>query len=197
MVHLGARDPSSALLEAAAAAGDADRVRALLAQGARPIPAAAYAAIVAAASEVLGALLDAGLSPRGGDDWGAPFLFTAAAAGHPALHAFLDDPDRTDPRSKSWPLHELKVGHGEILWTLLDRGAIPNVRHVRVPNEPGTGLTPLMVAAAFGNTPGVDVLVARGADMRAVDLHGRNARDWAEKFAHRAIMDRFRALGRH
>jgi len=196
MVDPGAREQSAVLLEAAAANGDIAAVQALLAQGATPTPTAAYYAIVAASSECFTAVLDAGVDPRAVDGWGVPLLMAAAAAGHPALHTFLADPEHTDPTQKGWPEHSLKVGHGEILWLLLDRGANPNIRHTPLDGSPGAGLTPLMVAAAFGNTPGVDVLVARGADMRAVDLSARNARHWAERFGHRAIMDRMRALAK-
>jgi ankyrin repeat protein len=55
---------------------------------------------------------------------------------------------------------------------LLDVHANPNV-------AAPTGETPLMMAAGYGYTPIVRLLLARGANPRQVDKRGESALDWA------------------
>jgi hypothetical protein len=47
------------------------------------------------------------------------------------------------------------------------------------PNRAANGETPLMMAAGYGYTPIVRLLLARGADPRIRDLDGETAVDWA------------------
>ncbi len=183
-------------LERALEGGDAARVNALLSQGAEPTPIALCRAIGTGLASCVKSLLDCGADPCAPDTYGVAPVYFAAGGGHPAVAAFLADPERTDPTSPLWPDHETQVGHGEVLWLLLDRGADPNVRYAPRGDPEAAGLTPLMIAAAFGYVSGIDVLIARGAQVDVHDWAGRTARDWAEKLKHKAAMERFRSFGR-
>jgi uncharacterized protein len=182
------RARGSSALEKAAAAADAAGVRALLESGSPVTAKALVSAVRTGVPDTVCALLDAGADPSARDPRGIAPLFVAAAAGHPALYAFLADPERADVSAP----HQPRIGYGEILWMLLDRGADANMSCPSHRAPTGPGITPLMAAAVFGNTAAVDVLVARGAEPRARDAIGRTARDWAEAQGHRAIMTRLK-----
>lgn len=183
-------------LEQAAAAGDLARAKELLARGAPPGPDALCLAVASGSAALVEALLDAGANPNAPDTRGAAPVFVAAAGGHPALHAFLADPDHTDLRAKSWPDHAPAFSHGEIMWMLIARGAAANVRHAPEARQTASGTTAVMVAAAFGHVAALDVLIANHADPRATDYAGRNARDFAERFQQKAAMERLRPFAR-
>ncbi|MFO0569646.1 MAG: ankyrin repeat domain-containing protein [Polyangiaceae bacterium] len=197
-MNSAAHDPASpeAALELAAVNGDRDAVVKLLAAGTRAAPEVLVHAITAGRAEIVDLLLDAGADPNALDEHGVAPVFVAAAFGHPAVHAFLADPDRTDIRAPGWPAHTLEVGHGEIIWTLMARGVDPNARYSPSERHTVRGVSVLMVAAAFGNTGAIDVLVARGADPRATDYAGRTARDFAEHFGQKPAMERLRTFVR-
>jgi ankyrin repeat protein len=183
-----------AALIRAVESGDGVRTRALIGQGAFVGPETLAAAIRAGHSEIVGVLLDAGADPRAADAHGVMPIFVAAAAGHPALREFLADPDRADP--SRWPPHAITFAHGEILWMLLDRGAAANARIAPRATPTAPGLTPLMVAAAFGHTAAVDILIARGGNPRALDAAGRTAKDWADRMGQRATSERLKSFGK-
>lgn len=190
------RGSLAAALEEAAGAADLGRAKELIGAGALVTPNALCLAIASGSNELTSALLDAGADPNAPDTSGVAPIFVAAAAGHPAVHAFLADPDHTDIRAPTWPAHAPSVGHGEIMWTLLARGAAPNARYTPHTRQTAAGTTPLMVAAAFGHTAALDVLVARNVNPRETDWAGRNARDWAERFAQKSAMERLRQFAR-
>jgi uncharacterized protein YqcC (DUF446 family) len=187
--------PDSTALEAAAAEGDLERVQALLARNTAITPTAFTWAVSEGTPEIVALMLEHGADPNVRDAYGVTPIFFAAAAGHVALTAFLLDPKDTDVDAKHWPARPIKVGHGEILWMLLERNVDPNTRfepdplHVAKTNSDAT---PLHVAAVFGNTGGLDVLLGHGAKPRARDVLGRTALDWAELRGHAAIIDRLR-----
>lgn len=191
-----ARGSQAAALEEAAALGDLARARALMAAGALITPDALCLATSAGANDVALALLEAGANPNAPGSRGAAPVFIAAAAGHPAIHAFLADPDHTDPRATIWPAHTATFGHGEVTWTLLARGADPCSRYAPHARPTAAGTTALMVAAAFGHTAALDVLIARGAKPRDTDYAGRTARDWAERFGQKPAMERLKQFAR-
>jgi ankyrin repeat protein len=74
-------------------------------------------------------------------------------------------------------------GPAELVKTILDAGANPNVKDVR-------GMTPLMLAVSseYQNPEIVRLLLAKGADLSATSSAGESARDWAAKFGKPAVM---------
>lgn len=187
--------PGATALECAAAEGDLPRVQALLARGTEITPTAFTWAVSEGTPEIVSLLLEHGADPGVKDSYGVTPIFFAAAGGHPALAAFLLDPKGTDIDAKHWPASTPKVGHGEILWMLLERRIDVNGRFEPTPPhvaKTNSDATPLIVAAAFGNTGGLDVLLGHGAKPRARDVLGRTALDWGERHKHAAIIDRLR-----
>ncbi len=75
-------------------------------------------------------------------------------------------------------------GNAELVKTLLDKGAKPNVAATGGAVE---GTTPLMVAATGGHAEVVKLLLAKGADVNAKDVHGLCAVDYAG--THRAVLE--------
>ncbi len=188
--HAPPAPPGPDSLERAAAEGDVDRVRELVEANTPISPTAFTWAVSEGTPEIVKLLLDAGADPNTRDSYGVSAVFFAAAAGHPAICAFLLDPKKTDIGAKFWSAKPPKVGHAEILWMLLDVGADPNQRFEPAPGQGSGDATPLMVAAAFGHTGAINVLMARGAKLRARDALGRTALHWAEKSQSLAIIDR-------
>jgi len=99
---------------------------------------------------------------RGGDAAAVTRLLRAGA--DPNLHGGVND----------WPVlmhavHKHQLGTAK---ALLDGGANPNAAN---PN----GYTPLMMAAGYGDTGMVRLLVARGANVRLADRLGATALDYA------------------
>jgi len=191
-----ARASLAAALEEAAAAGDLARARELIAAGALLTPDALCFAIVSGVNDLVETLLSGGVDANAPDRRGIAPIFFACAAGHPALPAFLADPDHTDIRAAGWPAHSPGFGHGEIVWTLVAHGAAVSARHAPDARRTASGTTALMVAAAFGHVAALDVLIARGANPRDTDYAGRNARDWAERFGQKPAMERLRQFAR-
>jgi ankyrin repeat protein len=188
--------PGATALEAAAAEGDLEKAQALIAQKVEITPTAFTWAVSEGTPEIVGLLLEHGADPNVRDAYGVTPVFFAAAGGHPALAAFLLDPKGTDIDAKHWPKRTTKVGHGEILWMLLDRGVDPNSRFTPAKEHEApsnSDATPLIVAAAFGNIAAVDVLLGHGAKPRARDVLGRTALAWGEKRGHAAIIERLRS----
>lgn len=134
-------------LTAAAAAGNVDEIRRLVA---------------------------AGTSPNALDESGQTALGVAARAGQVAAIAALveagADVNLIDQRTTRWPplVHALHKRQNEAALALLAAGAQP---------DPvlWAGARPLMFAAAYGDLPLVQELLARGADPRAETEDGVTA----------------------
>lgn len=187
--------PGATALECATAEGDLERVQALLARDPGITATAFTWAVSEGTPEIVALLLEHGADPNVRDAYGVTPIFFAAAGGHAGLTAFLLDPKGTDLEATHWPERTPKVGHGEILWMLLERNVDPNCRFEPLPAhvaKTNSDATPLIVAAAFGNTGGLDVLLGHGAKPRARDALGRTALDWAERYKRAANIDRLR-----
>jgi ankyrin repeat protein len=126
------------------------------------------AAAAAGEAEAVEALLREGADPDQADGRGWPALAWAARGGHlraaAALLAAGADPDQPDRYVNGWSplqhaLHKRQLGAAKLL---LDHGADPNFRS-------RGAVTPLFLAAGYGDADAVRLLLGRGADPR-VDL---------------------------
>ena len=123
-------------------------------------------------------MLDAGLDPNARDTTGYTPLISAARAGNVAMIRLLTsrgaDPNLRDSAVNSWTplLHAVHKAQPGSIAALLDAGA----------NAKGTdsyGTTPLMMAAGYGYTDIVRILLARGANPRLPMRDGVTAIDLA------------------
>src|SRR5690625_548227 len=86
------------------------------------------------------------------------------------------------------PLHyAASRGQLEFAQWLLNEGAF-----IHAPAPDGT--TPLMMAAFSGDQKMVDLLLAAGADLRAVNINQHTAIDWAESSKHNSLANYLRRL---
>jgi uncharacterized protein len=93
-------------------------------------------------------------------------------------------------RSGWTPLHYAASGpEPKVVAYLLDRGAAINAP---APN----GSTALMMAARYGNEESVDLMLARGADVRVRNQRNLNAADFARGADREALASRLDALAR-
>jgi ankyrin repeat protein len=88
------------------------------------------------------------------------------------LVAAGSDPNAPDG-GNDWPplLHAIHKDQLSSVDALLSSGADIN--------RASHGVTPLMMAAGYGYTPIVELLIRRGANLRAQDENGDTALDWA------------------
>jgi len=172
-------------LQNAAADGKAERVRKLLAAGAKPTTTALTWAASKGDPETVRLLLDAGVPCDARDGYGVTPVFFAAGAGDNGICAFLIDPDESPPGT----LGRTRVvpGHVEIIRLLIERGAPFDEPYVAEAPYGSAGATPLIVAAAFGHDAAVAELRARGARVDARDSKARTAADWADLARHPAL----------
>ena len=111
------------------------------------------------------------------DEDGERVLGLAARTGVVAIVVALlergADPNHTAPITSCSPLHRAaEFGHHELVTPLLARRADPNALAAG-------RVTPLMLAAQFGDRSMVAKLVAAGAAVRVKDVNGRSPADYA------------------
>jgi len=133
-------------------------------------------------------MLDNGFNPNSHDASGYTPLINAARAGDVPVIRLLTshgaDPNLPDAAVNAWPplLHAVHKAQPASTTALLDAGANPN-------RADPTGTTPLMMAAGYGYTDIVKILLARGANPRMANNDGVTAIDLAR--AGVADIDRF------
>lgn len=124
------------------------------------------------------AMLDTGLDPNVRDAAGYTPLIAAARVGNVATIRLLTsrgaDPNLRDAAVNSWTplLHAVHKAQPKSIAALLDAGANPNATDAY-------GTTPLMMAAGYGYTDIVKLLLARGANPRLSMRDGVTAIDLA------------------
>ena len=166
-------------LSAAARAGDAERVAALLDQGADPRAAspdgttALHWAARAAQATALELLLAAGADPTAANRYGVTPLALAAENGDAAgVAALLDagvDPNAATPAGETVLMVAARTGRVEVLDQLLGAGAEVDA------TEQWRGQSPLMWAAAENHAAAVRRLLVAGADVAARSAGGLTA----------------------
>jgi ankyrin repeat protein len=123
-------------------------------------------------------MLDTGLDPNARDASGYTPLIAAARAGNVAMVRLLAsrgaDPNLPDAAVNSWTplLHAVHKAQPGAIAALLDAGANAN-------GTDASGTTPLMMAAGYGDTDIVKILLARGANPRLPMRDGVTAIDLA------------------
>lgn len=138
------------------------------------------AAAAASGGDVAGMtrMLQAGLDPNARDDAGYTPLIAASRAGNVAvirlLTAHKADPNLRDAAVNAWTplLHAIHKSQPGAIAALLDAGANPD-------GTDSYGTTPLMMAAGYGYTTIVKILLAHGADPRIATKDGITAIDLA------------------
>ena len=127
-------------------------------------------------------LLKNGADCNTSNDEGATLLMLAAGAGHIEIVEMLiaagAKVDATDARGwtalmKALFNYELNRGFPDIVSALISAGA--DIEH-----QVSYGTRPLMIAAGYGEASVVEVLLAAGVDVGAMNEGGRNAKTMAE-----------------
>ena len=127
-------------------------------------------------------LLKNGADCNNSNDEGATLLMLAAGAGHIEIVEMLiaagAKVDATDARGwtalmKALFNYELNRGFPDIVSALISAGA--DIEH-----QVSYGTRPLMIAAGYGEASVVEVLLAAGVDVGAMNEGGRNAKTMAE-----------------
>lgn len=128
------------------------------------------------------AALQGGADCNSRNEEGATLLMQAAGAGNLDMVRLLleSGADVNAADAQGWTAlmkavfnHQLNRGFPEVVSALIAAGADIETRI-------GYGIRPLMLAAGYGEAGVVEVLLAAGADVRAVNEGGRNARTMAE-----------------
>ena len=162
--------------------GDYGKAKALAAQGydlnSPPTPtqqpALAQALLYQAPNDFIVFLLDHGAKP-------SPALFGAIGCKLPAGYQVTVGKFADMPYSCGEPVDAVKL--------LLDRGADPNSR------DPGSGVTPLMSAASLGHLATADLLLSRGADLKARSNSGLRPVMYALAQRRSAVVESFMSKG--
>jgi len=158
-------------IQQAARAGDVEKVRALIKQGAdvNAVEADGSTALHHAANRgdvaVVEALLGGGAKATVANRYGITPLSLAASSGSVQVIERLlkagADPNGTTAGGETALMTAARTGDAAVLKALLTAGAKVDAR------EPRRGQTALMWAAAAGNAEGMKVLIEGGADVRA------------------------------
>jgi uncharacterized protein len=128
------------------------------------------------------AMLKKGADCNTRNEEGATLLMLAAGAGHSDMVEMLlaagAEVDATDTRGwtalmKALFNYELNRGFPDVVSTLITAGA--DIEH-----QVSYGTRPLMIAAGYGEASVVEVLLAAGVDVAAMNEGGRNAKTMAE-----------------
>jgi ankyrin repeat protein len=138
------------------------------------------AAAAASGGDVAGMkrMLDAGLDPNAHDSAGYTPLIASARAGNVEMIRLLTsrgaNPNLSDAAVNSWTplLHAVHKSQPASVTALLNAGANPN-------NADPHGTTPLMLAAGYGYTDIVKILLAHKANPRLAANDGITALDLA------------------
>lgn len=176
---------------------DAGTVRSLLARGFDPNSpdekgqVALYVALRAESTAAVAALMDhPQLKVDAANAVGETPLMMAALRGNlAAAQALLAKGSRAD--KDGWtPLHYAATGpEPKLVALLLDRGA-------RIDAPSPIQSTPLMMAAKYGNEASVDLLIARGADVKWRNTAGQGVVEYARQGGREALAARLEKLTR-
>ena len=176
--------PLTDALVAAAGAGDAERVRKLIAEGALPNAAdlrgerALCAAVAVGALEATRILLQRGADPNLKGVQGRPPLAIAAANGQRKIVGLLLRADADVDRAganRATPLHEaVRFGHATIVADLLAAGADAERFNT-------LGQHPLALAASLGQLASIEALIAAGVPPDLADRKGLTALHWSRR----------------
>jgi ankyrin repeat protein len=160
-----------------------------IAPRAQALYAAFVEAVVADRSDEVRALLARGIDPNTVDPKGEPVLLVAARAGwQPTVDALLAGGAKVDAKN---PFGDRPImvaalgGHLAVVRTLLRRGAALDT----------PGWTPLIYAAANGQTEVAQYLLDVGANVNAVAPNGTTALMMAVRGGHSATVDLLLARG--
>ena len=184
----------------AAAYGNAEGLKVLLAAGAEPNQVGVgvggdtplHRAAACGRAEVVELLLAAGVDPNCKNDDGVAPLHIAALRGNvevlQVLLAAAADPSSHDDDGYT-PLHcaaGTKYGNVEVLQLLLDAGADPNARTLK-------GNTVLHCAVLDGSFERAEMLLRHGANVHIRDAAGRSTVDMARSLGDLLFLDRVEA----
>jgi ankyrin repeat protein len=111
------------------------------------------------------------------------------AAGVKKRLAKGDDANKIDRWGWSPALWAAYYNHYEVLKTLLEHGADPNIKTVKVYSSIAKGSTPLIVAAYYNWGGSVRLLLKHGADKNIANSAGETAANVAERFNFADILD--------
>lgn len=170
---------ASDTIHTAAAAGDLEKVKALLAENSELLESlddngrtALHLAALGGHAEVMDFLLVNGANPDAADKQGLTPLFFAGYRGHADIVERLLDAGADVSRASTLLMIVCNKGDSKLLALLLNRGLDPNSRLMR-------GFTALHMTGTFGNTEMAAMLLEHGADVKARTDDGKTPLLWA------------------
>ncbi|MBZ5590751.1 MAG: ankyrin repeat domain-containing protein [Acidobacteriia bacterium] len=198
-VNARSKQGMTPLLIAANNAGSIEIVRFLFSRGAKVESAALIGAAGAGDMEMVRQFVEKGADVNANTPTGDTALHFAASVGNVAMVKLLiakgadvnaATTDATKVRKGPVALNHLTAlmfaapyGTPELVRTLLDAGAKVNARDIRE-------MTPLMLAVSSEtqNSAVVQLLLEKGADVKAKSTLGETALDWAKKFGNSSVI---------